>query len=234
MARLPRLPRGFDAGAAEFLRLLRGLERIDGLHEGWRGQGRLLWQQQEEFIERFRAENSKDHQPGDMFVIRAGSQLSGPQDITSYFFELTWEAFYVDTLEGDFRTMPRTRQGEMDWPAMIEAIVAWRRPQHLRLGPWLYTRDHHPLDRSREGIGWMGWIPFPLSASDVPEAELVRPMLGGSLIIVQSEFWQANPRHPLYSQPAIERAQEVDLRLHLLGVLPSPHELQRGDWGQSR
>ncbi len=78
----------------------------------------------------------------------------------------------------------------------------------------------------------MGWLPFALTPDDVPEAEIVRPMNDGTLIVTQSQFWQAWEAHPEYSRAAIERAQEVEIRLNLLGVLPTNIELMRGDWGQ--
>jgi hypothetical protein len=75
-------------------------------------------------------------------------------------------------------------------------------------------------------------VPFALNPSDVPEAERVQQMNGGTLIATQMDFWQVFEHHPLYSKEAIERAQEVELRLNLLGVLPTAVELGRGDWGQ--
>lgn len=91
--------------------------------------------------------------------------------------------------------------------ALVEAITRWKRPQHLEFGPSDYFHLHHPLDRARQGIGWMGWVPFALTASDVPEATLVREMNGGSLVVTQMEFWQVYERHPFHSKEAIERVQ---------------------------
>lgn len=62
----------------------------------------------------------------------------------------------------------------------------------------------------------MGWLPFELEASDIPEAELVQLMSGGTLIVSQSRFWQIDPRHPDYSEEAIQRAQTVELKLNSL------------------
>jgi hypothetical protein len=115
--------------------------------------------------------------------------------------------------------------------ALLDALTRWKRPQHVECGAVGYLKNHLPFDRSRSGIGWMGWLPFALNPSDVPEAEIVRPMNGGTLIVTQSRFWQTFERHPYYSKEAIERAQEVEIRLNLLGVLPTHIELERGDWG---
>ncbi|MFV0293178.1 MAG: hypothetical protein ACK5II_08165 [Paracoccus sp. (in: a-proteobacteria)] len=42
-------------------------------------------------------------------------------------------------------------------------------------------------------------------------------------------FWQAWEANPAYSREAIKRAQDVEIRLNLLGVLPTNSELERGD-----
>lgn len=115
---------------------------------------------------------------------------------------------------------------------LVDTIIVWQRPMHLFVSPTRYFMDHHPLDRSRQGIGWMGWIPFDLPAHELPEAEIVRPMRGGTLIVTQSAFWQAFERHPAYSPQAIERAQEVELKLAMLGMLPTGEDLQSGEWGK--
>ena len=133
----------------------------------------------------------------------------------------------------DFRR-PHDRYGTSAgmYIELIDAIVEWQRPLHLFLSPTRYFMDHHPLDRSRKGIGWMGWIPFDLPADELPEAEIVRPVRGGTLIVTQSAFWQAFERHPAYSPQAIERAQEVELKLAMLGLLPTSEDLQSNDWGK--
>ena len=77
----------------------------------------------------------------------------------------------------------------------------------------------------------MGWLPFNISASEVPEAEIVQAINDGTLVITQSDFWQPYEKHPLYSREAIEKAQDVEIRLNSLGVLPTMLELEKGDWG---
>jgi len=94
-----------------------------------------------------------------------------------------------------------------DMIQLVEAITRWKRPQHLEFGPSDYLHLHHPLDRARRGVRWIGWVPFALNPSDVPEAARVQQMNGGTLIATQTEFWQCFEHHPLYSKEAIERAQ---------------------------
>ncbi len=224
---------GFDEGAQSFLKLLRMLERLPFFNMGWMAQGQRLWGGQEKFIQRFREENAEGIRNNDGLVIRAITPMNKENDPTYYDLEYNWRTLHIDTILGDF-DYPHPDYGlqPQQFIDMIDVVTRWKRPQHLRFGPFIYMRDHHPLDRAREGIGWMGWVPFALTPSDVPEAALVRQMNGGTLIVTQMEFWQAWPAHPDYSKTAIERAQEVEVRLNLLGVLPTIVELQRGDWGQ--
>ena len=223
----------FHSGAASFLALLRLLEKLPYFQIGWMAQSSRLWEEKAQFIERFEAENSRSISGDDQYVIRVITPMFDQDDPTYYSFEQTWRTHFIDHLSGEiYRPHPQYGVQPQHFINMIDVITQWQRPQHLRFGPYIYTRDHQPLDRARSGIGWMGWVPFALTPSDVPEAEVVRQMNGGSLIVTQSEFWQAWPEHPNYSAAAIERAQEVEVRLNLLGVLPTVVELQRGDWGQ--
>lgn len=149
-----------------------------------------------------------------------------------YDLKYHWNNWQPDHLSSEiYHPHPQYGTQAQLYVDLIEAVTAWQRPQHLAFGPGIYMRDHHPLDRARVGIRWMGWLPFALNPSDVPEAELVRPMNGGTLVVTQSQFWQAWEANPDYSRAAIERAQEVEIRLNLLGVLPTNIELARGDWG---
>ncbi|WP_299191077.1 Imm52 family immunity protein [uncultured Litoreibacter sp.] len=109
---------------------------------------------------------------------------------------------------------------------VIDKIIAWRRPQHVAARPAAYHRDHHPLDRQREQLGWVGWVPFEIGVEDIPEAAALQLMHGGTGVIGQHAFWRAD------DATAVANAQALDLRLNSLGVLPTSVELTRGDWGQ--
>ena len=142
-----------------------------------------------------------------------------------------WRSKRRDSLGVEFYRMhPDFGTPTQMYVDMVNIATAWRRPMHLRCQPILYLRNYHPFDRARSGIGWIGWIPFDLLPSDVPEAHRVEPMNGGTLIVSSPHFWQAGGADK--DDAAIAQAQEVDMKLNLLGVLPTIHELERGDWGQ--
>ena len=223
---------GFEEGAADFITLLTQLRGVRGFDVDWALQperdGPLisLWNNRDAYLEVFRQNNAGKTD---------GFNIKSPEasDKLLYVFTYRWNDWAPDHLTGDIRwSHPQYGTQLQLYVGLIDAIVAWKRPQHLAFGPFAYLRDHHPLDRSRAGIRWIGWIPFALNPSDVPEAEIVQPMHGGTLIATQSQYWQAWEANPDYSREAIERAQEVEIRLNLLGVLPTSLELQRGDWGQ--
>jgi len=234
--KLPPQNINYIEGAAQFVDLLKRLRRVQGFDVDWIAQMKehgpkiSLWHQSDAYVKMFQ-ERYKDDT--DLFSIWSWEESQSQEHPKLYDFDYDWNGWSPDHLSGEiYRPHPDYGLHPQNLINMIDVITRWKRPQHLRFGPHIYMRDHHPLDRAREGIGWMGWVPFALNPSDVPEAELVREMNGGTLIVTQSEFWQAWPQHPQYSKAAIERAQEVEIRLNLLGVLPTTVELQRGDWGQ--
>ena len=234
-AQLPHHNYGFDEGAQDFFRVLRMIEKLPGFDLGWRRTTFRLWGDEagylnnnQERIERLYPEG--DHL--DLYVNDNAKDIYGEAERIYYVFGYNWGS--LDTrLIGEFRR-PHPRYGiqAQQFINLIDIVTKWKRPQHLRFGSTFYLVNHHPLSRQQVGIGWMGWIPFDVPATDVPEAEIVRPMNNGTLIVTQSQFWLPVPGHPNYSKAAIERAQEVEIRLNLLGVLPAALDLNRGDWGQ--
>lgn len=225
---------GFEEGAADFIVLLTQLRKIRGFDVDWyaiweeRGSRYDIWTNRDEYLEKFREHNNERRDGFSIWAHESSDRL--------YDLNYNWRnkpLLSVDMLAGEvYRPHPKHGTQFQLYVGLIDAIIAWKRPQHLAFGPGVYFRDHHPLDRSRVGIRWIGWVPFALNPSDVPEAEIVQPMHDGSLIITQSQYWQAWEANPDYSRAAIERAQEVEIRLNLLGVLPTNIELERGDWGQ--
>ncbi len=222
----------FETGAQEFLDLLTRVRKVPGFDVPWVSQwkehGPLYdaFEDREAFLEKIRTHNA-DRKDG--FSIWA----HGHREKFEYLLEYNWKNWRPDILLGEvYYSHPDHGTDLRFFLTLVEAVLAWQRPMHLAFGPGVYMRDFHPLDRARVGIHWIGWVPFLLNPSDVPEAEIVEQMQGGTLIVTQRAFWQALDAHPNFSQAAIDRAQEVEIRLNALGVLPTNMELFRGDWGQ--
>lgn len=224
----------YEDGARDFLRLLRSVDSLPIFDLGWSMADTRLWEQEAEYLDQARKDAEASEyadEEGFIDINDDAVRLIGV-DKVFYILSYGWGSYDTRLIAEFLRFHPEYDLHADQMIAFIDAITRWKHPQHLRCGPMSYMRDHHPLDRAREGIGWMGWTPFALTLSDVPEAALVREMNGGSLIVTQLDFWQSFPRHPLYSKGAIERAQEVETRLNILGVLPTHIELARGDWGR--
>lgn len=227
---------GYEDGARDFLDLLRRIDPLPICNLGWTKRGFRLWDQEEEYVaDAIAVAQTLDYadEDGSIGILDDAERAYGDTDKVFYTFNYKWGLFATQ-LSGRFGQFPR----DYDLTAkhmieLVEVITRWKRPQHLEFGPSDYFHDHHPLDRARRGIRWIGWVPFPLNPSDVPEAALVQQMNGGTLIVTQMDFWQVFEHHPHYSKEAIERAQEVETRLDLLGVLPGPSELDKSDWGRA-
>lgn len=223
----------YDDGALDFLALLRMIEREPAFDLGWFYAGFSLWDQVEEYLQNSKQMSEENGWPDEMGAIHIidNSTKTLNSDKVFYSFDYNWGM--TSALNGDI-SRPNPKRGLRldDLIGLVDVVTKWKPPQHLAFGPTGYLMDHHPLDRRRMGIRWIGWIPFQLLPADVPEAEIVRPMNGGTIIVTQSRFWQVGERHPDYSSDAIRRTQNVELRLNSLGVLPTGAELQSGDWGE--
>lgn len=232
---LPRDTSGYRAGAEGFLDLLGRLERLRFFDMGWTSLDTRLWDQREAFLdvhERWNLERDPESQ-----TLSIGA-------VSTEAAEGKWAYYHVEHRWGGAILWPTQLIIDIGYPhpvhgldislfvETIDAVVAWKRPQHASMAPSTYRMDLQPLDRARRGIGWLGWIPFEVSATDVPEAAIVRPMRGGTFLASQRDWWfAAGPRK---DEAAIARAQALDLRLNYLGLLPTFEELRRGDWGLAR
>ncbi|WP_227272191.1 immunity 52 family protein [Roseobacter weihaiensis] len=228
----------FEDGARDFLRLLRLADHLPICGLGWALAEHSLWAQENEYLaaQISRGASFEYADSGGFARILDNALGRYGIDETHYEFKHRWGDLNNLSVEFDrfHPEYPKYSISAEQVIALVEVITRWKRPMHLECGPFDYFRDHHPLDRARRGIRWVGWVPFALNPSDVPEAARVQQMNGGTLIATQMDFWQCFEHHPLYSKEAIERAQEVEIRLNLLGVLPTAVELDRGDWGVVR
>ena len=231
-ASLPDRGLTFERGADLFVDLLRRLRRLSDFDTEWMAQHEEggpvhdLWSDPDAFVESFRAGNARrpEHQSIAAFENRSprryDASMNWSQDDPAYVTLEIRGSENAEAIDAEYMA------------AIVEIVVGWRRPMHLRAGPALYFMDHHVLDRARQSIQWVGWVPFEIAPADVPEAEIVRPMLGGTLVATQRGLWQVNPDNHYHSEAAIARAQDVDVRLNLLGVLPTADDLRAGTWGR--
>lgn len=217
-------------GARDFLRWLSDLRQIPAFNVNWSVQwsadGQLtdVWSDTERYLAEMAAYNADAEGLFSIWACEARKKR-------------TFDAMYAwgnrprATAELDFfRADPALGTGPMQYIDMIKVTTAWMRPQHLEFGPKTYLRLDHPLDLLRRGIGWIGWVPFALTAADVPEAVLVQQVNGGTIIMTWPDFWQAHPG--ARNEDAVRRTQDVEVRLNLLGVLPTTGDLAGGNWGR--
>jgi hypothetical protein len=227
----------FEDGKSRFVEWLQALRAIPMFDVRWASQlerdGPMIPFEPDTsaYFSNFQPEDDA-HVVGYMVFVSEGS--SDPRLFTA---ELNWGAIRQQTATIDIhRADPRYGTDPAQYIEMIRITTAWHRPQHLDFSPTLYRAYDHPLDRSRSGIGWMGWLPFTLTPADVPEAALVTPMNGGTFIQSVPDFWQAPhlPRQPdaIRDDATIARVQDVEIRLNLLGVLPTAADLATGTWGR--
>ncbi len=238
--RLPKLPSSFDFGAQLFLEWLSKLRAVPMFDVVWATQFEQdgpkipLEPDTAGYLDRFRKDDDADE---DNLILSDTLMASEGHDPRLFDVELRWGGRGPQTAIIDiYRADPRFGTEPAQYVQMIRITTAWQRPQHLSFGPTLYRMFDHPLDRQRNGIGWMGWLPFTLTPADVPEAALVMPMNGGTFVQSVPDFWQAPhlPRQPdaVRDEVTIARVQDVEIRLNLLGVLPTNADLETGNWGR--
>jgi hypothetical protein len=233
VVQLPKETSGYRTGAEAFLGLLGRLERLRFFDMGWTSLGKRLWEEREEFLDAHERWNLESDPASQILSIGAVSTKDVESKWSYYHVEYRWGVaiHWLTQVIIDIG-YPHPVHG-LDISLFVEtfdAVIAWKRPQHASMAPPDYRMDLQPLDRQRRGIGWLGWIPFEVSAGDVPEAAVVRPMRWGTFLASQRDWWfAAGPRK---DEAAIARAQALDLRLNYLGLLPTLDELRRGDWGQ--
>lgn len=229
-AYLPLSNVGIAEGSSHFLRWLTDLRRFPTFNVDWSVQWSAdgvptdLWSETDRYLAEFAANNADS----DGFYSIWASDARAQRTFDAAY---RWGKGLFTTAEIDFyRADPAHGTGPLQYIEMIKVTTAWIRPQHLEFGPKNYLRLDHPLDVHRRGIGWIGWVPFMLTAADVPEAVLVQQVNGGTIIMTWPDFWQAHPG--ARNEDAVRRTQDVEVRLNLLGVLPTTQDLASGNWGR--
>ncbi len=239
VSRLPDTAQSIASGVDLFLDLLRLLTTTPLCRDGWFTATPTFEGDPSGFDplaspEKLLAEaNERLARSRQQFADWAGYRLRSKQPVPQravYEAEYWWGE-YPHMLNMDFRKPhPQYGTDPQLYLAVINVITSWQRPMHLYMTPTRYQMNDHPLDRQRNGIGWIGWLPFTLTPADVPEAHLVQLMNGGTVVMTWPAFWQAH--EGARNEAAIRRAQDVEIRLNLLGVLPTSDDLAGGNWGR--
>jgi hypothetical protein len=230
----PRQEYGFDEGALDFLALLRALKRLRYFTMEFNSYFGNPLEDEASYLNGFRAhdlEEARGNLPGT--TLHSVHVVSEEPAFSMCGVDYWWgkAPVSITTSTVDFAKPHPVHGRNIDlFIETIDTIITWKRPQHLRCGPSMYFLNDHPLDKARSGLGWLGWLPFDISPSEVPEAAIVLPMQGGTFLASQRDWWIA--AGPQRDEAAVQRAQALELRLNVLGVLPTNIELRRGDWGQ--
>jgi hypothetical protein len=100
--------------------------------------------------------------------------------------------------------------------ALADILLTWQRPRYMWLGdPWYARKGHGLFHGHRTVANWIAWVPQSVTPTQIPSAHIVRPHLGGTLIVTQPDFFNARD-----NQPAIDRANAVASEMNEAGVLP--------------
>jgi len=109
------------------------------------------------------------------------------------------------------------------WLRIIETIINWRRPIYLWSGDEKYWHDGKGIfDPERTIANWFCWVPQQVDPSLIPSASLVRPMLDGTLIVTSDQYFNID------DEPAIHRANDVEMEMNEAGILPHQSDLMKG------
>ncbi|MCU0910248.1 MAG: Imm52 family immunity protein [Rhodobacteraceae bacterium] len=116
-------------------------------------------------------------------------------------------------------TEPRDHTLTLDeWRAVVAVIVDWRVPLHIGIGSRNYP-IHDAVFDHRAWAGWMGWFPVRIDPVALPDFALTFPIGPGTLVAAQET-------NVITTDPAqVARAQEVEIALVELGVLPTQEDL---------
>jgi hypothetical protein len=220
----------FEQGAKSSLGLLRKLSDLPGFSSGWETGGARLNADESAFIhalEKLQAGEGAD--AGFHFAVAENaSGLSKPLlPPESYLFEIAFDSV-LGNLKVKISMIKSVATFEMIL-GIVTHLCNWSDLQHVSVVPAFYVPDDSPIDHiSRHGIGWAGWVPFPLTHEQLPEAGYLETLGQGMFIASQDTYWEVTDR------AAVKRARDLELKLNALGKLPTRTILQKGTWGQSQ
>ncbi len=101
---------------------------------------------------------------------------------------------------------------------VITTIINWRVPKFVAVGSSNYELHDRVFDH-RACPGWMAWFPTRIDPQGLPGYALTSDIGPGTLVATQES-------NVITTDPAqVERANEVEMALAQLGVLPTLDEL---------
>lgn len=102
---------------------------------------------------------------------------------------------------------------------LIRAILEIWQPMIVKVTPWGY--NEHKIFPDRPPVGWMIYLPFEISAKQLPEAAQIIPIFGhgkkvrGTIIVSTTDVFDAkNPEH-------MKKANAIEKRLVDQDLLPT-------------
>ncbi len=102
---------------------------------------------------------------------------------------------------------------------LIRGILEIWQPMVVKVTPWGY--DEQKIFPDRPPVGWMIYLPFEISAKQIPEAAQIIPIFGhgkevrGTIIVSTTDAFDVkNPEH-------IKRANAIETRLVDQDLLPT-------------
>jgi Immunity protein 52 len=139
-------------------------------------------------------------------------------DVTSRSIKYAWHSpAGVDDLTLEIEDMRYIAPVTLDrYLALCDILLTWQRPRYMWVGDPNYVYKKHGLfDGHRTVANWIAWVPQTVTPAQIPSAHLVRPHLGGTLIVTQPDFFNVRE-----NQPAIDRANAVEYEMNEAGVPP--------------
>lgn len=220
---------GFEAGVAKAVGLLKALSAIPAFSGGWQAQGVQLLRDEAGFVAALQAMQAGDGaDAGYHFAIAENVPGITPPFFPpeSYIAEVSF-----DSVDGYLEVKLSLAQKVSEFQTLrgaMHVLTQWSALQHASAIPVFYAADDSPIDPvNRRGIGWVGWVPFEVTAEQLPEAQVLEAVGGGTLVASQDSYWDVTDR------AAVKRAQALELALNKLGLLPTRDVLAEGTWGLS-
>lgn len=218
-------PADYSTGCYQFRDLLIALSRFSSETADWRvfqslqeGPEELSLDpitQMENVMALYRSHNLDGSEPLSSMFIGAGFHRNFSDDRR---IDYNWRRnSSPDKLELKIEDMRYIAPVTLDrYIALCDILLTWQPPRYMWVGDRNYVYKKHGLfDGHRTVANWIAWVPQTVTPAQIPSAHLVRPHLGGTLIVTQPDFFNVRE-----NQPAIDRANAVEYEMNEAGALP--------------